>query len=250
MPSVGLGLSIPDLIQVYNLFDMYVQYAICEGFGMPQVEAGACGVPVAAVDYSAMEDVVRFTNGYPINVKSLYRELETGADRALPDNEHLAKILTDHFSLSEDERNKKCYQTRMGTIKRYDWDRTAKVWEGAIDNANLVGLQGKWDTPHLSVRPLPPSMPDIHDNEDFVRWSYAELLMEPEKAYSYEATEFIQSLNFGSPMNGQGPFNREIFWDIIKQKITNKMQAEDVRTGVRGLVKEQFLEDAYRRFQE
>jgi glycosyltransferase involved in cell wall biosynthesis len=250
MPSVGLGLSIPDLIQVYNLFDMYVQYAICEGFGMPQVEAAACGVPVAAVNYSAMEDVVKFTGGYPVNVKSFYRELETGADRAHPDNDHLAQILTDHFSLSEEDRNKKCYKTRMSTIKRYDWDRTAKVWENAIDNANLVGLQGKWDAPRLPAQPLPPSIPDIPDHEDFVRWSYVQLLKEPLKAYSYEAAEFIQSLGFGSPVNGGGPFNREIFWDIMNQKITNKIQAEDVRTGVRNLIKEKFLEDAYRRFQK
>ena len=250
MPSVGFGLSIPELIEVYNLFDMYVQYAICEGFGMPQVEAGACGVPVAAVDYSAMEDVVRFTKGYPINVKSLYRELETGADRALPDNEHLARIITDHFCLSEDERNKKCYETRMGTIKRYDWDRTAKVWEHAIDNANFVGLQGKWDAPRMPIKPLPPSIPNIQDGEDLVRWSYAELLGEPEKAYSYEATEMIQSLNFGSMHNGGGPFNRQMFWDIVVQKVNNKTQSEDVRTGVKGLVAEKFLEDAYRRFQK
>jgi glycosyltransferase involved in cell wall biosynthesis len=250
MPSVGLGLSIPDLIKVYNLFDMYVQYAICEGFGMPQVEAAACGVPIAAVNYSAMEDVVGFTNGYPINVKSFYRELETGADRAHPDNEHLAQILTTHFSLSEEERNKKCYQTRMGTIKRYDWDRTAKVWEDAIDNAKMVGLQGKWDSPPRQIRPLPPSIPDIPDNEDLVRWSFAELLQEPEKAYSFEATELAQILNFGAPLNGQGAFNRDNFWDIMRSKITSKMQAESVRTGQTGLVKEKFLEDAYRRFQK
>ena len=40
---------------------------------MPQVEAACCGVPVAAVDYSAMEDVVRHTNGYPIRIKKMFR---------------------------------------------------------------------------------------------------------------------------------------------------------------------------------
>ena len=71
MPNVGQGLSIPDLIKVYNLFDLYVQYAICEGFGMPQVEAAGCGVPIAAVNYSAMADVLKFTKGYPIDVKNV-----------------------------------------------------------------------------------------------------------------------------------------------------------------------------------
>ena len=35
-PNVTLGLSVPDLVKIYNLFDLYVQYAICEGFGMPK----------------------------------------------------------------------------------------------------------------------------------------------------------------------------------------------------------------------
>jgi hypothetical protein len=53
------------LAEVMNLFDVYVQYANSEGFGMPQVEAAACGVPVMAVDYSAMSDVVRKLAGIP-----------------------------------------------------------------------------------------------------------------------------------------------------------------------------------------
>ena len=78
-PNVTFGLTIPELVQVYNLFDLYVQYAICEGFGMPQVEAGACGVPIAATNYSAMEDVLEWLKGYKINIGGMARELETNA---------------------------------------------------------------------------------------------------------------------------------------------------------------------------
>ena len=70
MPSVGMGLDVPDLVKIYNAMDLYVQYAICEGFGMPQVEATACGVPIASSDYSAMEDVLRWTKGYPIRTQT------------------------------------------------------------------------------------------------------------------------------------------------------------------------------------
>ena len=177
MPSVAMGLEIPDLIKIYNIFDLYVQYAICEGFGMPQVEAAACGVPIAAVDYSAMEDVIRFTKGYPISVKSLYREIETGADRAHPDNEHLASIIEKHFSLSEEERNKVRVKTRMATIERYDWDETAHVWEDYIDNYSPTGPQGRWDSPYIHVD-IPESPPQL-DPESLVRWCYGSLLREP-----------------------------------------------------------------------
>jgi len=66
-PGVSDGIEHKDLINIYNLMDLYIQYAICEGFGMPQVEAAACGVPIASIDYSAMEDIVLSTDGFPIS---------------------------------------------------------------------------------------------------------------------------------------------------------------------------------------
>ena len=116
-PNVTFGLEIPDLVKIYNLFDLYVQYAICEGFGMPQVEAGACGVPVAATNYSAMEDTLHWLKGYKINVETMARELETNAERAYPDNNHLAKIIEKHLSLSEEKRIKKAINVRQATKK-------------------------------------------------------------------------------------------------------------------------------------
>ena len=249
MPNVGNGLSIPDLIKIYNLFDLYVQYAICEGFGMPQVEAAGCGVPIAAVNYSAMADVLKFTKGYPINVKCFYRELETGAERAHPDNSHLADILKKHFSLPMQERNRKCFESRKGAMKRYSWDKTAQVWEKYLDSYAPVTLQGKWDSPPLSLT-FPPSRPNFDSHEDLVRWSYANVLQEPERAHSYEANEFIQSLNLGAHIEGGGPFSLDTFWEIITNKFNNKATAEAIRSGQQQMAPDQFIEDAYRRFKQ
>ena len=41
------------------MFDVYVQTAGAEGFGMPILEAMACGTPVIAPDYSAMSELVK-----------------------------------------------------------------------------------------------------------------------------------------------------------------------------------------------
>ena len=53
--NVKVGASYEQLAEIMNMFDIYVQYANSEGFGLPQVEAAACGVPVMSTDYSAME---------------------------------------------------------------------------------------------------------------------------------------------------------------------------------------------------
>ena len=121
----------------------------CEGFGMPQVEAGACGVPLAATNYSAMEDVLEWLQGYKVNIGVMARELETNAERAYPDNNHLAKIIEKHFSLPENKRIKKSTDVRKATKKRYTWDQCAKVWEDYIDSYEPVDKQGKWDSAPL-----------------------------------------------------------------------------------------------------
>lgn len=132
-PSVTAGVTQEQLSEVYNLFDLYIQYAICEGFGMPQVEAGACGVPIATVDYSAMIDIVDKLNAFSIPVQTKFKELETQAYRVYPDNNTLIKYITDYINSPEPIRNKKRIEVRQLTEKYYDWDNTAKVWENYLD---------------------------------------------------------------------------------------------------------------------
>ena len=92
LSNVKNGASYEDLSNIINLFDLYVQYANCEGFGLPQVEAAACGIPVVSTDYSAMESVIRKLEGFPVKPKDLYKELETGCLRAVQDNALAADI--------------------------------------------------------------------------------------------------------------------------------------------------------------
>lgn len=106
LANVKQGLTYEQLAEIMNTFDVYVQYANSEGFGLPQVEAAACGIPVMSVDYSAMESVVRKLGGTPLPVKTLYKELETGCMRAVPDNDIAAKKLEEFFQIPKAMRKK------------------------------------------------------------------------------------------------------------------------------------------------
>ncbi len=51
----------PDLVGLYNACDLYVFPSLYEGFGLPALEAMACGAPVIGADASSLPEVI----GYP-----------------------------------------------------------------------------------------------------------------------------------------------------------------------------------------
>lgn len=249
-PTVSMGVSIPDLAKIYNLFDIYMQYAICEGFGMPQVEAAACGIPVMATDYSAMYDVVRHTKGYPIPVRTFFRELETDAERAYPDNEKCAEMLVDFFSQTDQYRMHKSMEVRKGTIDRYNWDATAKVWESYIDSYTPVNLQSRWDTP-ANIKSIPDSIPEPMSNQEFINWIFEQVAHDPEKIHALEGTKLFRDLTFGAE-TGHGllqPINRQQVFNGYKTRAENFNTVEHLRVGNMSMSPEYFIVDAHSRYE-
>lgn len=59
------GLPAEFLAMVYNAADVLLANSMSEGFGIPLIEAQACGVPVITTNFSAMPELVRW--GYKID---------------------------------------------------------------------------------------------------------------------------------------------------------------------------------------
>ena len=245
MPSVGLGLEVPDLVKVYNAMDLYVQYAICEGFGMPQVEATACGVPIASSNYSAMEDVLQWTKGYPINIQKMYREVETNAERVFPDNDHLVQIMINHLMLSAEEKANKSQEVRNATVARYDWDDCAKVWMNYIDTYQPKMLQGKWNSPPRPLQ-IHEKVPEGLTNEQFVEFIYNAVLLEPDSAFGYEATKLVRDLNIGAQVDHGviEPIDRNKLLERCLNQGKNKIVIEKIRSGQAQLQEDIFIKRA------
>lgn len=55
-----LGMPAEYLACVYNAGDVYLGAAMAEGFGIPLIEAQACGLPVIATNFSAMPELVKW----------------------------------------------------------------------------------------------------------------------------------------------------------------------------------------------
>lgn len=195
LPSTMNGISREDLSRIMNYFDAYVQYASNEGFGMPQVEAASCGVPVFATDYSAMSDVVRKVSGYPIKVKALYYDHGTEGRRAIPDGEDFVNKLYSFANLPQPIRNRKGMEARVGVQTHYDWDKVAEKWFNHFDSIEHIA---NWNCPARIHNIVDPSQAlGIQGNEAFVNWCYINLLGREDLINTHYYFKYINDLNYG-----------------------------------------------------
>ena len=125
------GVSKEQMAKIYGIFDCLVQYSICEGFGMPQVEAAYCGVPVFSVNYSAMQDMPETILATPINF-SLQIESETHRGIANPDKNDLINKLKELILTPEFIRENKKYEIASLARESYDYNVSANTWINAI----------------------------------------------------------------------------------------------------------------------
>jgi glycosyltransferase involved in cell wall biosynthesis len=247
MPNVSNGVSSNNLAMVMNLFDIYVQYAICEGFGMPQVEASACGVPVASIDYSAMSDVVRKVNGYPIKVGQYFKELETRAIRVFPDNKDLIQTLESFYKMPEPLKEQKRFETRKLTEKYYNWDDIAKKWENYFDNIQLTGLQGKWD----QVIPLMEEITDIPENinnsYDLITFLVSKHLPNHQIGSSTIMLNIIRDLDYGFITQGLSTegYSVQKALDILNTIIKNHNLGQTAKNNLDKLNPEDYINYAH-----
>jgi glycosyltransferase involved in cell wall biosynthesis len=197
-PNVQSGVSNEELSNIYNAMDVYVQLANSEGMGMPAVEAGACGIPVLATNYSAMEDVVKRLGGIPIPLYTTYTDRTMGCDRAIPDESSFVKIISNVFNMSNESITEWSNNTRKSYTKHYSWDKVAQAWYNIIkDASNHAGyLDSVWHSPPNIRKPAPPNY--NMSNIDFAKFLILDVLCQPELLYSYMHLRLEKELNIGT----------------------------------------------------
>lgn len=248
-PNVGKGVSRRQLGDIYRCMDLYCQYAICEGLGMPQVEAAACSVPLASVDYSAMSDVVAKTKGIPLKVQRTFYEWETNAFRVYPDNEYTADAFYKFFSQNESYRNNKGKQARDAAEKWFSWDRSADMWAEHFESIVFTGKQGKWNSPPiLSDYNIPPyeEKPNI-TNSQYVEWLCAMVAKNHSLFNSFFGLSIIEQLNnqITSTFKGGAPFTRQNAYDVFKVLGNNAVIIEQARLNPEQLPHADYIEFAH-----
>jgi len=193
-----------ELNRIYNLFDIYVQYANSEGFGMPQLEAAYAGVPIVSTYYSAMESVINNVGGIGIDPIAYSMECETGCYRAVPDNEEfvrtLKKLLTnsgtiDNHTVALRLRNKGLKISKKARA-HYSWDKTADVWDKHIASVPMRDPQETWLSPpqiHEAAKHIPANIIDLADKVDFI---FTNILHKPQWIGGYLWAKILRDCTF------------------------------------------------------
>jgi len=208
LSNVKNGLSYEDLSSVVNCFDLYTQYANSEGFGLPQVEAAACGVPVCGTDYSAMESVLRKLEGYPIKPSALYKELETGCMRAVPDNQDAANYFYKFFKEYDEEKRKSIGQkTRENFEKYYQWNLSGAQWEKYFDSFEALPFEQTWGSPPRIAESAPRIDTSKNHNISHVQLAkhlIADVLREPDKLNTFFESRLTRDLMYKQATSSTG----------------------------------------------
>ncbi|MFQ3682636.1 glycosyltransferase [Roseiflexus sp.] len=125
------ALNAQRMAELYQSADCFVLPTRGEGWGMPVLEAMACGVPAIATDWSGLTTFLNQENGYPLPIRGLVSAdaggaYGAGAQWAEPDVDALVDLLR-HVAQHPAERQRKGCRAAA--------DARQWTWEYAVDAA-------------------------------------------------------------------------------------------------------------------
>ena len=195
LAGISNSVNTAELSSIYNIFDVYVQYANSEGFGMPQLEAAYCGLPIISTYYSAMQSVVDNIGAIGIEPLSYYLECETGCKRAVPDNEKFIKELIKLHNKKSELRSigmEICKKARS----QYSWDKAADAWLSHIKSVPMKDLSETWLSPPRIFQPATTIPSNIDSIVDKVNFIFTDILHKPEWIGSYLWKKVLKDCTF------------------------------------------------------
>ena len=122
VPTYQLGM-------LYRSADCFVLTTRGEGWGMPILEAMACGLPVIATDWSGQCDFMNVENAYPLAVEKLVPAVAKcpyyhGFRWAEPSYSDLRRLMR-HVYMNREEAWAKGEKASREVLSRWTWDNSA-----------------------------------------------------------------------------------------------------------------------------
>ena len=139
---------------IYNSANVLMAASMSEGFGIPIIEAQACGTPVITTNFSAMPELVHYgVITEPLD--KFYTPLE--AWQCWPDHKAITEALEDNYQSWIDNKYQKNEAESIAASKaihqEYNWDElTIKYWKPLFENLHSR-LFPKPQLPTLTIKP-------------------------------------------------------------------------------------------------
>jgi len=118
--SVFSNVSDEVLAELYSSSDVFLHTSYAESFGLPPLEAMACGTPVVMTDNKGSRDYA--VNGFNALIS------QPGDVKSLVDN--LLKVLQD------DKLRDRLIDNGLETAKKFTWEKTVENFEKALKEIN------------------------------------------------------------------------------------------------------------------
>jgi len=137
------GIKDSEMCLLYNCFDVLCSASRREGFGLPIIEAQACGVPVIGAMFSSMPELI-YGHGWLADVKT-FIDTPINAVTAVIDPESIYKCMERAY-FKDKERKKYARLSRQFAIQ-FNWDDLVRdKWVPLLDKiieeqSNLPGRQ-------------------------------------------------------------------------------------------------------------
>jgi GT2 family glycosyltransferase len=138
--SVNEVVPAHQLGSLYRSVDCFVLPTRSEGWGLPLLEAMACGLPVIATNWSAQTDFINDEIAYPLNVDRLIPApakcpLYKGFSWADPSYEHLRSLMR-HVYENRGEGRMKGAKASAEVLSNWTWQQSARKIISRLDQVN------------------------------------------------------------------------------------------------------------------
>lgn len=194
------GIDKPALANIYNLFDLYVQFVSNEALGIPTMEAAACGVPITGTYYTGTQELIDKLGGHPINPDKFFIESETGRKLCFPSIDELVSYIDEFVKLPDSIRSRMSFNTAELAKKHYGgWDKFTSRWMEVFDEISPAE-PSQWLGPidYVNVDGIQcPGYDKIPSEEQFVAWLLEQVLRRPEWINSYTGLKMLKELTWG-----------------------------------------------------
>ena len=132
------GYTDEEMAKLYNCFDVLMQCTLGEGFGIPIIEAGACGVPTLGSDFSSIP-VVMGKGGRVVSTNLGIPWQITGIWQRIPDMESMVDHMTDLYGNEGLRRN--LGEEAYKNAQKYSLEKVNILWAALFTS---IGKQFGW----------------------------------------------------------------------------------------------------------